>query len=66
VYKYEWKDWRKAASQTFKGKRNEIINREEVSIYPDTWFGSAISRIATMNLSPGIISGTRHLTIIPL
>jgi gliding motility-associated lipoprotein GldK len=36
VYKYEWKDWRKAASPSFKGKRNEIINREEVSIYPDT------------------------------
>lgn len=36
VYKYEWKDWRKAASTSFKGKRNEIINREEVSIYPDT------------------------------
>lgn len=36
VYKYEWKDWKKAASPSFKGKRNEILNREEVSIYPDT------------------------------
>ncbi len=36
VYKYEWKDWKKAASPNFKGKRSEIINREEVSIYPDT------------------------------
>lgn len=36
VYKYEWKDWKKAASPQFKGKRTEIINREEVAIYPDT------------------------------
>ncbi len=36
VYQYDWKDWRKAASPQFKGKRTEIINREEVSIYPDT------------------------------
>src|SRR5688572_24330529 len=36
VYEYAWKDWRKAASMSFKGKRQEIINREEVSIYPDT------------------------------
>ncbi|MEO6130925.1 MAG: SUMF1/EgtB/PvdO family nonheme iron enzyme [Saprospiraceae bacterium] len=36
IYKYDWKDWDKAASPSFKGKRNEIINREEVSIYPDT------------------------------
>lgn len=36
IYKYEWKDWKKAASTNFKGKRNEIIHREEVSIYPDT------------------------------
>lgn len=36
VYKYEWKDWKLAASRSFEGARSEIINREEVSIYPDT------------------------------
>jgi sulfatase modifying factor 1 len=36
VYNYEWKDWKKAASQSFKGKRTEIINREQIAIYPDT------------------------------
>lgn len=36
VYKYQEKDWQKAASPRFKGKRNEIISEESVAIYPDT------------------------------
>lgn len=36
VYKYQQKDWQKAASPSFKGKRSEILSEEEVAIYPDT------------------------------
>lgn len=34
-YKYEWTDWKKAASRTTQA-RNEAIVEEEVEIYPDT------------------------------
>jgi gliding motility-associated lipoprotein GldK len=36
VYKYQQTDWRKAADPNFKGKRNEIVMEDEVSVYPDT------------------------------
>jgi sulfatase modifying factor 1 len=35
IYKYQWIDWKKAASRAEK-KRNSVINDEEVAIYPDT------------------------------
>lgn len=36
IYEYEWKDWKKAASRSNEGRRNTIINSEEVAVYPDT------------------------------
>lgn len=36
IYKYQSKDWQKAASRSFDGKRKEILTDEEVAIYPDT------------------------------
>ncbi len=36
VYEYEWKDWKQAASRGNLGARSNIINKEEVAIYPDT------------------------------
>lgn len=34
-FEYKWKDWQKAAHDR-NASRNSIINKEEVSIYPDT------------------------------
>lgn len=36
VYEYDHVDWKKAASRSFEGRRNEIIEEREVAIYPDT------------------------------
>ena len=36
VFKYQQKNWKKAASRAFDGKRNEIITEKEIDIYPDT------------------------------
>ncbi len=36
VYSYQSKDWNKAASRAFKGKRRDILTDEEVAVYPDT------------------------------
>ena len=36
VYEYKWIDWKKAASRNNTGKRSDVINREMVSVYPDT------------------------------
>jgi SAM-dependent methyltransferase len=36
VFKYQMKDWQKAASPSFRGKRSEILSEQEVAIYPDT------------------------------
>jgi len=35
-YAWEWIDWKKASSRSFEGVRSDLINREEVNIYPDT------------------------------
>jgi gliding motility-associated lipoprotein GldK len=36
VFKYQMKDWQKAASPSVRGKRSEILSEQEVAIYPDT------------------------------
>lgn len=36
IFEYEWKDWKKAASRSNVGDRSNIINQEEVAIFPDT------------------------------
>ncbi len=35
-YAWEWIDWKRASSRSFDGVRSDLINREEVNIYPDT------------------------------
>ncbi len=36
IYKYNEKDWQKAASPSFRGMRSEIIELKQVAIFPDT------------------------------
>lgn len=35
-YKWEWLDWKKAASRNFNGVRSDLIKSDEVNVYPDT------------------------------
>lgn len=36
VYEYQWVDWKKASSRSNVGSRSELINEDEVNVYPDT------------------------------
>ncbi len=35
-YKWEWVDWKKAASKSFNGVRSDLIKDDEVNVFPDT------------------------------
>ncbi len=35
-YSWEWINWKKAASKSFQGVRSDLINRDEVNVFPDT------------------------------
>ena len=35
-YEYKWIDWQQAAREGYSGNRANLINKEEVNIYPDT------------------------------
>jgi len=35
-YTYQWVDWKRAASRSYKGTRKDLIRKKEVGIFPDT------------------------------
>lgn len=35
-YKYNWIDWKKAASRTYDGTRKGLIIKDDINVYPDT------------------------------